>query len=56
MKCNTCGNEYSTDCNYRQGRCPNHKPMIDEIMLDNYKTRYYNLINSIRSLFKHDRK
>jgi predicted Zn-ribbon and HTH transcriptional regulator len=56
MICKTCGNEYSEDCNHRQGRCPHHKSMIDEIMLDTYKTRYYNLINSIRNLFKHDHK
>lgn len=56
MVCNTCGKEYTADCNYRQGRCPHHKSMIDEIMLDTYKTRYYNLINFIRNLFKHDNK
>ena len=55
MKCDTCGNEYSTDCNYRQGRCPHHPSMIDEIMLDTYKSRYYNLLNSIKNLFKHDK-
>jgi hypothetical protein len=28
MKCETCGKEYSIDCDYRQGRCPNHPPLI----------------------------
>jgi len=26
MKCTTCRNEYSVDCDYRQGRCPLHPP------------------------------
>ena len=56
MHCDTCGKEYSSKCDFRQGRCPHHTPMIDEIMLDTYKSRYYNLLNSIRNLFKHDSK
>jgi hypothetical protein len=24
MKCTTCRREYNADCDYRQGRCPNH--------------------------------
>ena len=56
MDCKTCGKEYSSACDYRQGRCPHHPALIDEIMLDNYKARYYNLINSIKNLFKHDHK
>ena len=27
-KCNTCHNPYSPDCNWNQGRCPNHPPII----------------------------
>jgi len=56
MKCNACGEEVKTNCDWRQGRCPHRHPMFNEIMLDKYKTRYYNLINSIRNLFKNDRK
>ena len=29
MKCETCGKDYSTECDYRQGRCPHHKPTVD---------------------------
>ncbi len=29
MKCDTCNKEYSPDCDYRQGRCPHHEPLID---------------------------
>ena len=29
MKCNTCNKEYAPDCDYNQGRCPHHPPLID---------------------------
>lgn len=29
MKCDTCGQEYSAGCDYKQGRCPHHPPMIN---------------------------
>jgi hypothetical protein len=29
MNCDICKKEYSPDCDYKQGRCPHHKPMID---------------------------
>ena len=29
MKCNTCGQEYSENCDYKQGRCPHHPPLIN---------------------------
>ena len=28
IDCQTCGQEYSPACNYRQGRCPHHPPLI----------------------------
>lgn len=28
-KCNTCHNPYRPDCDWNQGRCPNHPPLID---------------------------
>ena len=28
MKCTTCHKEYSPQCDYRQGRCPLHPPVI----------------------------
>jgi hypothetical protein len=45
INCKTCNKEYTPMCDFMQGRCPHHTPMIDELMLDTYKTRYYNLIN-----------
>jgi len=51
MKCETCGDEIHQDCDYRQGRCPHRKPMLTEIMCDQYKTRFYNLLQSIKKFF-----
>ena len=52
MKCNTCGETIKPGCEYRQGRCPHRSPLINDIMLDQYKSRFYNLINSIKNIFK----
>lgn len=27
-KCNICHNQYSPSCDWNQGRCPNHPPLI----------------------------
>jgi hypothetical protein len=27
--CKTCGQNYSPDCDFRQGRCPHHQPLIN---------------------------
>jgi hypothetical protein len=55
MKCNHCGEtvkEQGIGCDWRQGRCPHRSPMFNEIVLDNYKMRFYNLIHWIKGLFK----
>lgn len=49
MSCEHCGKEYSADCDYRQGRCPHHPPMISE-----YHKRFYNLWQFIKNLFTKD--
>jgi hypothetical protein len=51
-KCKTCGDVYTPACDYNQGRCPHHPSALDQILLDNYKARYYNLFNSIKNWFK----
>ena len=33
MKCTTCRKEYSPDCDYKQGRCPNHPATIPTWLL-----------------------
>jgi len=55
MTCAACGEqikEGGVDCDWRQGRCPHRHPMFNEIVLDNYKMRYYNLIQTIKGWFK----
>ena len=29
IDCRTCGNQYTTMCDYRQGRCPHHPAVIN---------------------------
>jgi hypothetical protein len=29
MKCTTCDREYSPDCDWQQGRCPHHPPLLN---------------------------
>jgi hypothetical protein len=29
MNCKTCGKTYSTSCDFHQGRCPLHPPLVD---------------------------
>ena len=44
IDCDTCGREYSPMCDYLQGRCPYHPSMLDKILSDPYKSRFYNLL------------
>lgn len=50
-KCRACNEIYSPQCDWRQGRCPNHPAFLDTILSDNYKSRFYNLIK----LFKRNK-
>ncbi len=43
MTCKTCGKEYTIDCDYRQGRCPLHPPIINS-----HSMRFYNLFKLIK--------
>jgi hypothetical protein len=29
MRCKTCGKTYTSTCDYNQGRCPLHPPVLD---------------------------
>ena len=40
-KCNTCHNQYSPSCDYNQGRCPHHPPMINIQPKDTSKGHFY---------------
>lgn len=41
VKCKICRQEYSPDCDYNQGRCPHHKPMINIQPKDTSKGHFY---------------
>jgi hypothetical protein len=49
MKCNICGDEVKTNCDWRQGRCPHRTPLLTE-----YHFRYVNLWQSIKEWFRKD--
>jgi hypothetical protein len=41
MKCNTCNKEYSPACDFQQGRCPHHPPMINIQPKDTSRGHFY---------------
>ena len=41
MKCQLCNKEYSPNCDYQQGRCPHHPPMINIQPKDTSKGHFY---------------
>jgi hypothetical protein len=44
IDCKTCGHEYTPMCDYLQGRCPHHPSMLENILSDPYRSRFYNLL------------
>lgn len=52
--CNTCNKPYSPACDYMQGRCPQHTALLDQVLVDNYKSRFYNVLKSIKNIFTKD--
>ena len=40
-KCATCNKEITDNCDYKQGRCPHRKPMIDIQPKDTSKGHFY---------------
>lgn len=41
MNCEVCKKEYSPDCDYKQGRCPHHPPMINIQPKDTSRGHFY---------------
>jgi hypothetical protein len=52
IDCTTCGQLYTPMCDYRQGRCPHHPSMLDTILSDPHKLRFYNLIKFFKRKIK----
>lgn len=43
-KCSICRKVPSVDCDWKQGRCPHTPSMFDQIISNQHKTRFYNLL------------
>jgi len=43
-RCKLCRQEYTPMCDFMQGRCPHHPSMLDNILSNPHKSRFYNLI------------
>lgn len=41
MKCQTCNKDYDPSCDYKQGRCPHHPPMINIQPKDTSKGHFW---------------
>jgi hypothetical protein len=52
VDCQLCGLAYSPACDYRQGRCPHHPSLVDNIKNSIYYTRFLHLINFLKGMFK----
>jgi hypothetical protein len=48
IDCKTCGQEYTPMCDFMQGRCPHHPSMLDRILSNPHKSRFYNLLNFLK--------
>jgi hypothetical protein len=40
-KCTTCGKEYGPNCDWHQGRCPHHPPLLNIQPKDTSKGHFY---------------
>lgn len=47
-RCSVCRQTISADCTWRQGRCPHRPSMLDQILQDPYRSRFYRLLNFFR--------
>lgn len=46
-RCSLCGTIPTPYCTWKQGRCPHIPSLLDTIMDNPYKSRFYRLIKSI---------
>jgi len=48
IKCAVCRKDYTPECNFNQGRCPHHPPMLNIQPKDTSKGHFYvSLVKSI---------
>lgn len=43
-RCSLCKHPYTPMCDYMQGRCPHHPSLVDKILSNPHKSRFYNLV------------
>ena len=41
IKCAVCGKDYTSECDFNQGRCPHHPPMLNIQPKDTSKGHFY---------------
>ena len=51
-KCSICRQVITNTCDWHQGRCPHIPSMIDQILDNPYKSRFYNLIKFFKGKSK----
>lgn len=51
-KCSICRQVITNTCDWHQGRCPHTPSMIDQILDNPYKSRFYNLIKFFKGKSK----
>ena len=54
QKCAICFKEIEANCDYRQGRCPHRPAIVDSIIAEPYKIRFFNLLKAIKNFFIKD--
>lgn len=43
QRCSICRSDVDPECTWHQGRCPHRPSLVDQILADPYKSRFYNL-------------
>jgi hypothetical protein len=43
-RCSICNEIPKPGCTWRQGQCPHESSLLDTILVDPYRSRFYNLI------------
>ena len=48
QKCAVCYKSIDPTCNWNQGRCPHTKSVLQSVIDDPYKSRFYNLLKFLK--------
>ena len=50
IKCAVCRKDYTPECNFNQGRCPHHPPMLNIQPKDTSKGHFY--VSIVKSIIR----